>query len=103
MNSKKNINYKIEDSFAIITLNRSPSNAFTIQFLDEILNLLTKASKDESVKVVILESNIAKTFCAGLDLNILVDKSSMEIREFLNRLYIDLWDVQYNMGKPYIE
>ena len=102
MNNKKNINYKIEDSIAIITLNRSPSNAFTIQFLDEILNSLTKASKDKSVKVVILESNISKTFCAGLDLNILIDKSSMEIREFLNRLYIDLWDVQYNMGKPII-
>ena len=57
---KKNINYKIEDSIAIITLNRSPSNAFTIQFLDEILNSLTKASKDKSVKVVVLESNIAR-------------------------------------------
>ena len=98
MNSNKNINYKIEDSIAKITLNRSPSNAFTIQFLDEILNSLTKASKDESVKVVILESNIAKTFCAGLDLNILIGKSSDVIREFLNRLYIDVWDIHYNIG-----
>ena len=61
MNNKKNINYKIKDSIAIITLNRSPSNAFTIQFLDEILNSLTKASKDTSVKVVILESNMKGT------------------------------------------
>ena len=35
-------------------------------------------------------------------LNLLLNKSGLEIREFLKRLYIDLWDIQYNMGKPTI-
>ena len=83
-------------------MKRNPSNAFNIEFLDEILNTLKIASKDKDVRVIILESDINKIFSAGLDLNLLLNKSGLEIREFLKRLYIDLWDVQYNMGKPTI-
>ncbi|MDC6453586.1 enoyl-CoA hydratase/isomerase family protein, partial [Alphaproteobacteria bacterium] len=79
-----------------------PSNAFSLDFLNEILNQLKLASQDKNAKVVIIKSDIPKIFCAGLDLNIIIGKSGLEIREFLNRLYIDLWDIQYNMGKPII-
>ena len=96
------IKYKIIDHIAWITMKRNPSNAFNIKFLDEILNTLKIASKDKDVRVIIIESDINKIFSAGLDLNLLLNKSGLEIREFLNRLYIDLWDVQYNMGKPTI-
>ncbi len=94
------IKYKIADHIAWITMKRNPSNAFNIKFLDEILNILKIASKDKDVRVIIIESDINKIFSAGLDLNLLLNKSGLEIREFLKRLYIDLWDVQYNMGKP---
>ena len=96
------IKYKIADYIAWITMKRNPSNAFNIKFLDEILNILKIASKDKDVRVIIIESDINKIFSAGLDLNLLLNKSGLEIREFLKRLYIDLWDVQYNMGKPTI-
>ena len=96
------IKYKIIDHIAWITMKRNPSNAFNIKFLDEILNTLKIASKDKDVRVIIIESDINKIFSAGLDLNLLLNKSGLEIREFLKRLYIDLWDVQYNMGKPTI-
>ena len=96
------IKYKVIDHIAWITMKRNPSNAFNIKFLDEILNTLKIASKDKDVRVIIIESDINKIFSAGLDLNLLLNKSGLEIREFLKRLYIDLWDVQYNMGKPTI-
>ena len=98
----KFIKYKAIDHIAWITMKRNPSNAFNIKFLDEILNILKIASKDKDVRVIIIESDINKIFSAGLDLNLLLNKSGLEIREFLKRLYIDLWDVQYNMGKPTI-
>ena len=41
-------------------------------------------------------------FCAGLDLDIILGSDDATIRAFLNRLYIELWDVQGNMGKPTI-
>ena len=98
----KFIKYKVIDHIAWITMKRNPSNAFNIQFLDEILNTLNIASNDKHVRVVIIESDINKIFSAGLDLNLLLNKSGLEIREFLKRLYIDLWDIQYNMEKPTI-
>jgi enoyl-CoA hydratase/carnithine racemase len=96
------IKYKVIDHIAWITMKRNPSNAFNIEFLDEILNTLKIASKDKDVRVIIIESDINKIFSAGLDLNLLLNKSGLEIREFLKRLYVDLWDIQYNMGKPTI-
>ena len=98
----KFIKYKVIDHIALITMKRNPSNAFNIEFLDEILNTLKIASKDKNVRVTIIESDINKIFSAGLDLNLLLNKSGLEIREFLKRLYIDLWDIQYNMEKPTI-
>ena len=96
------IKYKVIDHIAWITMKRDPSNAFNIKFLDEILNTLKIASRDNYIRVVIIESEINKIFSAGLDLNLLLNKSGLEIREFLKRLYIDLWDIQYNMEKPTI-
>ena len=98
----KFIEYKVTNHIAWITLKRNPSNAFSIDFLDDILNTFKIASKDKEVRALIVESNIKKIFSAGLDLNLLVNKSGLEIREFLKLLYIDLWDIQYNMGKPTI-
>lgn len=98
----KHLYYNVTNNVAEITLARGPSNAFSLDFLNEILNQLKLASKDENAKVVIIKSDIPDIFCAGLDLNIIIRKSGLEIREFLNRLYIDLWDTQYNMGKPTI-
>ena len=98
----KLIEYKVIDNIAWITLKRNPSNAFSIDFLNDILDSLKIASKDKEVRAIILESGVNGIFSAGLDLNLLINKSGLEIREFLKRLYIDLWDVQYNMGKPTI-
>ena len=98
----KLIEYKVIDHIAWITLKRNPSNAFSIDFLNDILDNLKIASKDKDVRAVILESVVNGIFSAGLDLNLLINKSGLEIREFLKRLYIDLWDIQYNMGKPTI-
>ena len=99
---KKHLYYNVTNNIAEIILARGPSNAFSLDFLNEILNQLKLASQDKNAKVVIIKSDIPKIFCAGLDLNIIIGKSGLEIREFLNRLYIDLWDIQYNMGKPII-
>ncbi len=41
------IKYKVIDHIALITMKSNPSNAFNIEFLDEILNTLKIASKDK--------------------------------------------------------
>ena len=75
-------------------------NAFSIAFLDAIIAALRRASADPDVRVVVLSSDIETMFCAGLDLDIILGSNEPTIRAFLNRLYIELWDVQRNMGKP---
>jgi enoyl-CoA hydratase len=96
------VRYAAADHIAVITLARPPLNAFSIGFLDEILSALRRAAADPSVRVVVLASGIEKMFCAGLDLDIIIGSDDPTIRAFLNRLYIELWDVQQNMNKPTI-
>ena len=96
------LEYKIKSKIAHICINRPPINAFNIQLLDEILNALKFAKNDANIRVVLIKSELEKIFCAGLDLDILIDKPILKVREFLERLYVNLWDLQYNMGKPTI-
>jgi enoyl-CoA hydratase len=98
----EHVHYAAEDHIATITLARPPLNAFSIAFLDEIIAALRRASTDPGVRAVVLASDIPKMFCAGLDLDIILGSDEPTVRAFLNRLYIELWDVQRNMGKPTI-
>jgi enoyl-CoA hydratase/carnithine racemase len=98
----KYLNLTIENSIANIRLKRSPINAFSINFLNEILITLKEVNNKKDVLAVMLSSSIPNIFCAGLDLDILIDKPILEVRKFLELLYIELWDTQYNMNKPTI-
>ncbi|MDC0093900.1 enoyl-CoA hydratase/isomerase family protein [Alphaproteobacteria bacterium] len=102
MNKNLYLDLNIENSIANIGLKRTPINAFNIDFLYEIITTLEEVNKRSDVLTVILSSSIPNIFCAGLDLDILIDKPILEVRKFLELLYIDLWDTQYNMNKPTI-
>jgi enoyl-CoA hydratase len=96
------VNYKVRDSVAVITLMRAPLNTFSLLFLDEILAALRRAAEDDAVRAVILRSGLKRAFSAGLDLDLLLGRSRDEVHAFLERLYIDLAEVQYAMGKSTI-
>ena len=102
MNKKKYLDLIIENSIANISLKRSPINAFSIDFLNEILITLKEVNNKKDVLAVMISSSIPNIFCAGLDLDILINKPILEVRKFLELLYIELWDTQYNMNKPTI-
>lgn len=96
------VHYAARDHIASIRLARPPLNAFSLAFLDQIIAALRRAAADPDVRVVILSSDIEKMFCAGLDLDIILGSDEPTIRQFLNRLYIELWEVQRTLGKPSI-
>ena len=102
MNKKTYLDLTIENSIANISLKRSPINAFSIDFLNEILITLKEVNNKKDVLAVMISSSIPNIFCAGLDLDILINKPILEVRKFLELLYIELWDTQYNMNKPTI-
>jgi len=98
----QHIDYSVTDHVAEITLRRPPVNALSIPMLEEILSAFQRAKDDESVRAVILASALPRRFCAGLDLDILMEQHGESARTFLNKLYVALADMQHALGKPSI-
>ncbi|MGM5024092.1 enoyl-CoA hydratase/isomerase family protein [Tardiphaga sp. 367_B4_N1_1] len=96
------VRYEVIDKVAHITLDRPPVNALSLDLIRAVVAAFKRAADDDAARVVILSSAIARRFSAGLDLDILLGKPGEEIRKFLQELYINLYDAQYNLGKPSI-
>jgi enoyl-CoA hydratase/carnithine racemase len=96
------LRYEVSDGIAEISLSRPPVNALNLALLEQLISALRQASADNGVRAVVLASTIPGRFCAGLDLDILQGKAAIEVRQFLEKLYVELSDVQFNLGKPSI-
>lgn len=96
------INYRKIGAIARIDLDRPPVNAITPALLKALLDALGQAAVDDEVRVVLLGSSVAGRFSAGLDLPDILTRTQEEVREVLRDLYINLYDAQYNLGKPSI-
>jgi enoyl-CoA hydratase/carnithine racemase len=97
-----NARYEVRNAVAEISLDRAPANALDLETLDQLVDALRRAAVDRDVLSVILLSAIPQRFCAGLDLQTLADISASTLHETLRRLYVDLFDAQYHLGKPSI-
>ncbi|MCF7352971.1 enoyl-CoA hydratase/isomerase family protein [Vibrio sp. CK2-1] len=62
------IQYSRQDKVGVITLNRSPVNAYNFIFHQQLNTLLTEVEQDEQVNCVIFRSSSEKFFCAGADI-----------------------------------
>jgi len=96
------VGYAVSGAIARITLNRPPVNALSLETIRAVVAAFRRASEDKSVRAVLLASAVEKRFSAGLDLDILLGKSVEEMRPFVQELYVNLYDAQYNLGKPSI-
>lgn len=100
--SDAGVSYAVADGIARITLNRPPVNALTLDMIRAIIAALRSAAADGEARAVVLASAVSRQFCAGLDLTMLLGKTGEQVRAFLQALYVDLNDAQYNLGKPSI-
>ena len=94
------IRYELVDGVAEVTLAKPPFNGLDAAFLGDLLAALKRAKADEAVRAVIVRSGLEKVFCGGLDLTQIVGKPRQDVRAVVERLYVELWDVQREMGKP---
>jgi enoyl-CoA hydratase/carnithine racemase len=63
------IKYDVSDGVLTITLNRPDKlNAFTGRMLDELLDALDEADRDDAVRVIVF-TGAGRGFCAGADLS----------------------------------
>jgi len=102
MSEAEFVRYEIRDRVAEITLAREPVNAINHQLIEELLAAYARARADENARAVILKSDCAKAFSAGMDLKMIRGGSGLDLRRFLEKLYMGMHDAQYRMGKPTI-
>ena len=96
------VRYKVRDRVAEITLDRPPVNALSLAMIETINAAFRRAAADDGVRAVILASANPKVFSAGLDLDLVKGKTGRDFRPFLDRLYLELAEIQYKLGKPSI-
>jgi len=96
------VHYEVRDRVAEITLERPPVNAINHDLIDALLAAYARARDDDDARAVILMSACDKAFSAGMDLAMIRGGSGLDLRHFLEKLYMGMHDLQYRMGKPTI-
>jgi enoyl-CoA hydratase/carnithine racemase len=98
----EDLRYEVSDQIAEITLARPPVNALSLSLLEQLIASLRRAAADDNARAVVLTSAVAHQFSAGLDLRLMLGKPAPEVRRLLDKLYVELTEAQYNLGKPSI-
>jgi enoyl-CoA hydratase/carnithine racemase len=90
-----------QNHVAEITLNRPEQlNALDSQMADELYQALIEVDANPKVRVVILKG-AGKSFCVGIDVNELSDKTALEYRDWIERMERPLITIS-KMKKPVI-
>src|ERR1700681_4872407 len=96
------LRYAVAKRVAHIVLDRPPVNALSLDMIRAVIAALRPAAADDEARAVVLSSAVARHFCAGLDLAVLLGKSREQVREFVHALYVELHECQCNLGNPSI-
>ena len=96
------INYSVAERIATIELARAPVNALNHELVEALLAAYRRAKDDAGVRAIIVTSAFDRAFSAGMDLAMIRGGSGMDLRRFLEKLYFEMHDLQYRMGKPTI-
>lgn len=96
------LSYEVKNQVAEILFNNPPVNALSEAMLEDYLGMLEKASRDTEVRAVIIASKIPGRFSAGLNLMAIHTGEPGKVRALLDRLYVRMTEIQFNMGKPTI-
>ena len=84
-----------------ITLNRPDNlNTFNTPMAGELVEALLEMDADEAVRVIIIKG-AGKAFCAGIDVNELADKTTMEYRAWIEHMERPLLTIA-KLNKPVI-
>src|SRR5689334_4797004 len=98
----KNLDYVVRDRVAEITLTRAPVNAIDHGLIEDLNDAYRQAKADKGVRAVILTSAFERSFSAGMDLAMIRNKRGLDLRRYLEKLYFEMHDLQYRLGKPTI-
>lgn len=100
--SFEHLDYVVADRIAEITMRRAPVNAIDHALIEEINEAYRTAKADPEVRAIILTSAFDNAFSAGMDLAMIRHARGLDLRRYLEKLYFEMHDLQYRMGKPTI-
>jgi methylglutaconyl-CoA hydratase len=84
-NPQGEVDFKIEKGIATVTFFHPQSNSLPGNILSQLAGTIAVAGKDDSVKVIILQSKGEKTFCAGASFDELISiKNAEEGKKFFS-------------------
>lgn len=98
----RHLDYAVTDRVAEITMRREPVNAIDHGLIEDINNAYRAAKADPGVRAIILTSAFDNAFSAGMDLAMIRGRRGLDLRRYLEKLYFEMHDLQYRMGKPTI-
>lgn len=98
----RHLDYSVRERVAEITMRRAPVNAIDHALIEDINNAYRKAKADADVRAIILTSAFERSFSAGMDLAMIRNARGLDLRRYLEKLYFEMHDLQYRMGKPTI-
>ena len=90
-----------DKGFLVLKLNKAPVNSLNLEFLTELNIQLEKIEQNKEFTGVILTSNLANIFSAGLDILEMYQIKADRGRQFWNALQ-EFWIKLYGSSKVYI-
>ena len=70
--------------------------------IESIHECLREADSDSKVGCVLLSSKLPGMFCGGMDLRMVLDGDTENLRSFAHKFYLGTMNIQYEMKKPTI-
>ena len=61
--------YETKEAVAILTINDAPYNRMSLDFMDQLENMVNKISVDSSIRAVVLTASGLDNFSVGMNLN----------------------------------
>jgi enoyl-CoA hydratase/carnithine racemase len=93
--------YEVADGVATVTLNDpEKANRLSGQMLGELVDAMTTARDDESVRAVVLTGAGEKAFCAGADLGGFGIDAPLVQKHFAAELFVAFFRLMPRLGKP---
>lgn len=92
----------LRDGVAELLLDNPPVNGITEGTLTALMAALREAGDDTAVRAVILGSALPGRFCGGLDLPKFRRSSPSQAHTIVQKLYLDLHELQCSLPKPVI-
>ncbi len=93
--------YSKQEAVAVVQFNRPDAlNAFNVEMLDEMDEILEKIASDDEVRAVVLKGN-EQVFSCGGDVRDFVDYGPLEVRKYIERAH-EVGYKLFGLAKPTI-